>query len=431
MPPDKKAIGIDTAIRNYPALLRRYIHLLEITRNLTSTVQMEEIFHQVVEGAVTLMECESSVLFLLEIPSGDLHLIRAVGVDPAAYRNLVVPQGTSLAGRVLSAGTTMMMDRQSEQFRAGFFERNGLPPIQPRSILAVPLKGKTGPIGVLEAINKIHGAFQPEDFSTLEGLASQAAVTIESLRLSHQSDLITELVHEIRTPLSALATAVALLDRQDLNESQRHNVLSTLRQEIQRLTDLTNDYLDLARLESGRVQLQAEHFSVSALISESVEITSPLIRAQGLYLRQELPRDPMELVADRSKIKQVILNLVSNAVKYNVPGGEVILRAFRDPAAPDHPDSICIEVADTGRGIPAESLPQVFERFFRAQEGSALSRGTGLGLYIARHIVESHHGRIEVHSQVGQGTTFTVRLPTVPPGRSTGPLKKTGPMKME
>jgi signal transduction histidine kinase len=424
MPPEKKTTGIDTAIRNYPALLRRYIHLLELIRKLTSTMQMEEIFHQVVEGAVTLLECESAVLFLLEIPRGELHIVTALGIDPALNLRLAIPTGTSLAGRVLSAGTTILVDRQSEYFRAGFFERNGLAPIQPKAILAVLLKGKCGPIGVLEAINKTRGSFQPEDFSTLEALASQAAVTIESLRLSHQSDLITELVHEIRTPLAALATAAALLDRQDLSESQRHSVLSTLRQEIQRLTDLTDDYLDLARLESGRIQLQSEHFSVSALISECVEITSPLIRAQGLHLRQELPRDPMELVADRIKIKQVILNLVSNAVKYNVPGGEIILRAFRGPCtAGGDPNSICIEVADTGRGIPNESVSRVFERFFRVQEGSMLTRGTGLGLYIARHIVESHHGSIEVQSQVGQGTTFSIRLPAVPPGRSTGPLK--------
>jgi signal transduction histidine kinase len=379
-----------------------------------------------VEGAVTLLECEWAVLFLQERPSGDLRIARVSGLDPAQYRRLAVPPGSSLAERVLAAGTTTLVDRQSEYYRAGFFERNGLAPIQSRVVLAVPLKGKAGPIGVLEAINKNKSAFQPEDFSTLEALASQAAVTIESLRLSRQSDLITELIHEIRTPLAALATAATLLDRQDLSESQRHSVLSTFRQEIQRLTDLTDDYLDLARLESGRIQMQSERFSVSALISECMEITSPLVHAQGLNIRQELPREPIDLVADRDKIKQVILNLVSNAVKYNIPGGEVILRAFRGPcAAGGDPNGICIEVADTGKGIPSESIPHVFERFFRAQDGSALTRGTGLGLYIARHIVESHHGTITVQSQVGQGTTFSIQLPAVPPDRSTGPLKPT------
>jgi two-component system sensor histidine kinase ResE len=279
---------------------------------------------------------------------------------------------------------------------------------------------------VIEAINKLHGDFQPEDFSTLEALAGQAAAVMDNLRLFRQSDLIAELVHEIRTPLAALSTASALLDRQDLREAQRQSVLSTFRQEIQRLNELTDDYLDLARLESGRARLQLERFSAAALVSECVEIISPLVNAQGLHFRQDMTRDPLDLVADRAKIKQVLLNLLNNAVKYNNPNGEIALHAFFDPKATGKgQETVCIEVSDTGKGIPSEAVPHLFERFYRPQEGTGFARGTGLGLYISKYIVESHHGRLEVRSQLGQGSTFTVCLPVVPPGRTTGQLPET------
>jgi signal transduction histidine kinase len=235
------------------------------------------------------------------------------------------------------------------------------------------------------------------------------------------------MVHEIRTPLAALNTAASLLDRQDLNEGQRHSVLSTFRHEIIRLNDLADDYLDLARLESGRAHLQLERFSVTSIISECAEIISPLVNAQGLRFQLEVPRESLDLMADRAKLKQVLLNLLTNAVKYNNPEGEVSMRARRHPATqPGEMDMVSIEIADTGRGIPEENIPHLFERFYRSAENSSLVRGSGLGLYIASHIVESHHGRIEVESRMGSGSLFRILLPALAYPRTTGPLPSPG-----
>jgi signal transduction histidine kinase len=423
----KPPSGPDTAIRNYPTLLRRYANLLELIHRLSSTVHLEDIYTQVLDGTVSLLECEAAVLLLVDQASGDIQIAAATNLDPTAAQNRTFPSETSLAGRVVKAGTPMLLSTASNPHKTAPFEFTAFSPLHPESILAVPLQSKSGAIGVLEAIDKSHGEFQPEDFSTLEALAGQATAVMENLRLFRQSDLIAELVHEIRTPLAALATASALLDRQDLSETQRHSVLSTFRMEIQRLNELTDDYLDLARLESGRTRLQIERFSTAALISECAEIISPLVHAQGLGFRQEVVRDSLDLNADRMKIKQVILNLLNNAVKYNIPNGEIILRAYHGPVSSGKPqETICIEVSDTGKGIPAESLPHLFERFYRPQEGTGLARGTGLGLYISKYIIESHHGKLEVKSQFGQGSTFVIRLPVTPPGRSTGPLAAGG-----
>jgi signal transduction histidine kinase len=420
MSPQKNSAGPDTAIRNYPTLLRRYANLLELIHRLSSTVQMDDIYCQVIDGSVSLLECESAVLMLSDPSGGSLQVVAATALDPAMYQRLSFPSAGSLAGRVLTSGSPLLIGLNTGQPKSAFVEFSAFSALHPRSILAVPLKSKGVSIGVLEAVNKTQEDFQPEDFSTLEALAGQAAAVMENLRLFRQSDLIAELVHEIRTPLAALATASALLDRQDLSESQRHSVLSTFRQEINRLNELTDDYLDLARLESGRARLQLELFSAGALVSECVEIISPLVHAQGLRFRQDMTRESLDLTADRAKIKQVLLNLLNNAVKYNKPNGEISLRVFNGPEK-ERP-TVCIEVADTGKGIPSESLPHLFERFYRSQEGTGLARGTGLGLYISKYIVESHHGQLFVKSNVGQGSTFTVCLPVVPPGRSTGQL---------
>jgi signal transduction histidine kinase len=427
MPANISSSGPNTAIRNYPNLLRRYANLLGLMHRLSSTVNLEDIYAQVLDGTVSLLECKAAVLLLVDQASGDILFTSAVNLDPALMQIRTFPTGSSLAGQVVKSCTPMLVGASNGQTKSTSFEFSAFLPLHPESILAVPLQSKTGAIGVLEAIDKLHGEFQPEDFSTLEALAGQATAVMENLRLFRQSDLIAELVHEIRTPLAALATASALLDRQDLSETQRHSVLSTFRQEIQRLNELTDDYLDLARLESGRTRLQLERFSVAALISECSEIISPLIHAQGLQFRQEVVRDSLDLVADRTKIKQAILNLLNNAVKYNVLNGEIILRAYHGPVSSGKPqETICIEVSDTGKGISAESLPHLFERFYRPEEGSGFARGTGLGLHISKYIVESHHGKLEVKSQFGHGSTFVIRLPINPPGRSTGPLAASG-----
>jgi signal transduction histidine kinase len=427
MPSEKTSSGPDTAIRNYPTLLRRYANLLELIHRLSSTVQMEDIYMQVIDGTVSLLECKAAVLMLADPASGDLQVVSAINLDPTSYARQSIRRESSLAGKVLTSGAPQLFSPSDGQPKSSVFEFTMFAPLHPRSILAVPFKSKGNTVGVLEAIDKSHGDFQPEDFSTLEALAWQAAAVMDNLRLFRQSDLIAELVHEIRTPLAALATASALLDRQDLSETQRHSVLSTFRQEIQRLNELTDDYLDLARLESGRVRLQLERFSAAALVSECVEIISPLVNAQGLRFRQEMIRDPLDLVADRAKIKQVLLNLLNNAVKYNNPNGEIALHAYYDPKATvKGQEIVCIEVSDTGKGIPSENLPHIFERFYRSQEGPGFARGTGLGLYISKYIVDSHHGRLEIKSKLGQGSTFTVCLPVVPPSRITGPLPADG-----
>jgi signal transduction histidine kinase len=414
---DASSVGHDTAIRNYQVLVRRYAQLLDLVRDLTSALHLNDLLERIALAATRLVECEGAVVLLRDPLSGELHVGATTHAGLARLRVREVPVESSLAGEVLARGEPIVMGSEAlmhpvTQSSLTYYEVALLAPAYPTSFAALPLVSKDVRIGVLEAINRSGGQFTPEDMATLEALAGQAAVAIENMRLFEQSDLIAELVHEIRTPLTALGTAAALLDRSDLAEIQRHSVLSSLRQEITRLNELADEFLDLARLEAGRARFQPTRFSLTPLLSECAEIVMPLMHGSGLKFARQLGPEGLDLYADRVRIKQVVLNLLSNAVKYNAPGGQVTMRSGRYSGPTQGEGECCfIEVEDGGPGIAAESLPHIFERFYRAKEGEQRVPGTGLGLYIARHIVESHRGRIEVESKLGQGSVFRVVLP--------------------
>jgi signal transduction histidine kinase len=273
------------------------------------------------------------------------------------------------------------------------------------SLLGVPLITKDKVIGVLEALNKRQGEFTPADQDLLSALGGQAAAAIENTRLFQQSDLISEFVHELRTPLSSLNTAAHLLNRPELSDEQRERMITTIQGETLRLSEMASAFLDLARLESGRVQFNMESFELPPVLQESAAI----LRARALEKEQQLtlahPPDLPPLVADRNKVKQVVINLLSNAVKYTPARGAIHLSAEADE------QEMRILVRDTGRGISPEGLAHLFQKFYRVPGSEKIAPGTGLGLSICKKIIEGHGGEIGVHSQVDEGTTFIVHLP--------------------
>jgi signal transduction histidine kinase len=273
------------------------------------------------------------------------------------------------------------------------------------SLLGIPLITKNKVVGVLEVINKKKGRFIDPDESMLSVLGAQAAVAIENARLFQQSDLIAEFVHELRTPLASLSTATYLLLRPEM--SQRDQIVNNIHNETLRLNSLASSFLDLARLESGRVQFRKTRFSVADLIYECRDVMMSKAQETNIQIRVDVPNEMPLMEADRDKIKQVLLNLLSNSIKYNRPNGSVIITSAFDPM------NISISIQDTGMGIPDESIPHLFEKFYRVREHEGKATGTGLGLSICKQIVQGHNGRIEVKSKMGVGTSFTIHLPRV------------------
>jgi len=236
-------------------------------------------------------------------------------------------------------------------------------------------------------------------------LGAQAAVAIENARLFLQSDLIAEMVHEIRTPLASLTTATHLLTRDDVPIEQRRRISEVIYIETNRLTDMTSAFLDLARLESGRTQFNPVQVDVHKLLEESVGVIRDKAVENKQKLNLELPAKLPPLKADRDKIKQVILNLLSNAIKYNRPGGNITLTCRVED------NDLVITVSDTGVGIKEEDLGRLFDKFYRVRSIENVIRGTGLGLAISKRIVEAHGGRVKVKSQIGVGSSFSIYLP--------------------
>jgi len=274
-----------------------------------------------------------------------------------------------------------------------------------QSILGVPLRTKDKVLGVIESVNKVEGIFTDEDVQILQTLAAQAAIAIENSQLFMQSDLIAEIVHELRTPLAALTAASHLLQRPELPEDQRTKLGQTILNEVQRLNGLTTDFLELSRLESGRMHFKREPVHLGGLVQESLELVRAQAESKEIGLETEIDTSLMPVHGDRKILKQLLLNLLTNAIKYSNPG-DVVTVSLRTE---DH--EVQMEVRDTGRGISAEDQERLFQRFYRAGDGEDDVQGTGLGLVIAKRIAESHEGTITVESTLGEGAAFTVRLP--------------------
>ncbi len=240
--------------------------------------------------------------------------------------------------------------------------------------------------------------------------AREAAAEAEAAALA-RDEALRIVSHDIGNSLAAVGIHARLLDRMLPRETRDENVskrIAAIQQLVDQMETLRGDLLDVARIEAGHMSLDPERHNVGDLVSEAVELISEVADHQRVRLEFELDRDLPIIVADRGRILQLLGNLLGNALKFTPAGGRVRIGAEQVE------DEVRITVADTGSGIPAEDLPHLFDRYWQAR--SSRRAGAGLGLAIARGIVEAHGGWIRAESEVGVGTTFTVTLPLEGPG---------------
>jgi signal transduction histidine kinase len=200
-----------------------------------------------------------------------------------------------------------------------------------------------------------------------------------------------------------MRAAVEVALQQPRGSEEYRNVLASLGEQCERLTALVNGLLLLARADAGELDLRREPIDLASVAGEVVEMFEPLAEERGIRLAAEVA-NPATIAGDPSRIRQLVTNLVDNAIRFTEPGGSVAVGV--DGVA----SRAILRVADTGIGIPAEHLPHIFERFYQADAARA-SGGCGLGLSICRWIAGAHRGTIEARSAPGHGTEFTVRLP--------------------
>jgi signal transduction histidine kinase len=386
------------------SLLERYRRLAEISRNLASTVDLNILLDRITHAAAYLSSSEAASILLFDEGKKQLYFESATNLEEPLMRGLIVPVEDSIAGWIVTNKQPIIIDDTQNDPRH-FAQVGKATNVTTTSLLGVPLIAKDKVIGALEAINKRSGKFSNDDQEILMDLGAQAAVAIENARLFQQSDLIAEMVHELRTPLSSLKTASHLLLRKNVTVDQYASVVEIIDNETTRLIDMTTSFLDLARLESGRIPFNSELYDPGKLLEECVEIMQTKAEENNLLLKLEIPADMPTIKGDRDKIKQVVLNLISNAVNYNKPSGSITVSAYSSSS------EFVILVSDTGPGIRQAELTHLFEKFYRSQTTEKSVQGTGLGLAICQKIVEAHNGRIDVQSEVGKGTTFSVHLP--------------------
>ena len=219
------------------------------------------------------------------------------------------------------------------------------------------------------------------------------------------SDLVATFAHEFRTPLTSLHMAIHVCLEEaagPLTENQK-DLLSAGREDCARLQSMVNDLLDMARIQSGRMQMHPREVDARAILDHVLEQHRMLAEEKGVVLTRLTPGLSQDILADPERLELTLSNLVANAIRHTPSGGLVELNAMETP------QGVRFEVSDTGEGIPAEYQDQIFQKFFRIP--GAGGRGSGLGLSIARNIVEAHGGKIGVKSEPGQGSTFWFELP--------------------
>lgn len=383
--------------------------LLQVSTRLSSTFHLDELLSMVMDVATDLTHTEVASILLRDQTTGNLHF--AASTKGAVPEDIIVPLDNSIAGWVVQNGRSLILeDVQSDSRYYASVDKDLQ--FMTQSMLAVPLTANDQTIGALEVINKLDDApYTEQEVAMMEALASQSAVAITNARLFHQSDLLAELMHELKTPLMAIRSAAELLCRPDFPPQKHQELAQMLKRESERLSDMTRDFLDFARLESGRIRLAHEPVDIRLLIWDVIRIAESQAADKGITIEQEIGAgapgvdETPALRGDPDRLKQVLLNFVSNAIKYNVENGRIIITVGR------HDDTLAIAVADTGYGIAEADIARLFDRFYRVPSKEGTAEGSGLGLAIAKKIVDEHNGRIEVESEIDVGTTFTIYLP--------------------
>ncbi len=224
-----------------------------------------------------------------------------------------------------------------------------------------------------------------------------------------KSEFVSKASHELRTPLSSIRAYVEMLvDGEATDEASRREFYSVIHNETDRLSRLIDNMLNISRIEAGIVQIEREHVDMKPLIQRAVETLEPQARDKAQMLNAKIAEVDLSVEGDADMLYQVVLNLISNAVKYTPENGRIIVAADSDNLT----RSVVVTVTDTGLGIPPDAVSRLFEKFYRVENFKRVAKGTGLGLNLCKHIVETlHQGQIGVDSKLGMGSKFWFSIP--------------------
>jgi signal transduction histidine kinase len=396
----------------------------EVSRAVSLTLDVETVLDTIVSRATQLAGADGCAISEYDDATEVFHVRATHGIDAAligTLRAMPLRKGEGTMGR---AAETREPTQIADIAVPGAYQshvRDMLIDAGYRALLSVPLLREEEIIGSLSLLRKVSGEFSLEVIEVLKTFATQSALAIQNARLfreianksaqletasRHKSEFLANMSHELRTPLNAIiGFSEVLVDRMfgELNEKQEE-YLKDIYASGQHLLSLINDILDLSKIEAGRMELEATDFDLPSAIDNALILVRERASRRGITLGHSVDERLGPIRGDERKVKQVLLNLLSNALKFTPEGGRI------DVSAAEHDGVAEIAVMDTGVGIAPEDQEAVFEEFRQVGTADKKVEGTGLGLALSRKFVELHGGRIWVESEVGKGSTFTFTL---------------------
>ena len=397
----------------------------EVGQAVSSTLDLATVLSTIVSRATELAGMDGGAIYEYDEIREKFYL-RAAERYPAelveALRAMPIVRGEGALGRLAVSSEPVQIRDIADESVYQSRVREILIRVGYRSLLAVPLLREDHLLGGLVVNQKSSGEFAPQVIELLKTFATQSALAIQNARLfreiedksrqleiasQHKSEFLANMSHELRTPLNAIiGFSEVLYERMfgEINDKQAE-YLADILESGRHLLSLINDILDLSKIEAGRMELEPTDFNLPGAIENTLTLVRERAHRRGIALERTLDPRLSIICADERKVKQVLLNLLSNALKFTPEGGRIAVRAdVRD-------GKIEISVSDTGVGIATEDLEAVFEEFRQVGLAAKKVEGTGLGLAISRKFIELHGGRIWVTSQLEVGSTFAFTLP--------------------
>ena len=400
----------------------RIEQLLEVTRNLSAALDLDPFLKSVISEASELTDSETASILEYDETSNELEFLAAPFHYQDALRGARIPLKGSAAGWVYREARPLHVPDSKadpEHFSALDFASA----FETRSILAVPLMVKGRPLGVLEVVNKIGDTHYTEDDTIiLETLAAPAALAIHNADLKRRieaedseiadldrlkSDFIAITSHELRTPLGLILGHATFL--RELLSEEYHEQIDIIIKNASRLKEIIESLSSVDNFQNGAARIRQRAVSVVRVIEDVIASFSDMASQRNITLKADLGRDDLLVEVDGGKIAIALSNLVKNAIMFTDEGGHVFVTAELVPGY------VKVSVIDDGIGIPARDLPRIFDRFFQVE--SHLTRrhgGMGLGLSVAKAMIEMHGGRIWAESMEGKGSNITFLLPVNP-----------------
>jgi signal transduction histidine kinase len=397
----------------------------EVGRAVSSTLDVETVLSTIVSRASQLASADGCSIFEYDEGTEQFEL-RATHNDDTAFvealRAVPLRKGEGLMGRAAEMREPIQIPDITQPGAYQSSVRDTLIRFGYRALLAVPLLREDQIIGSLSFNRKAPGEFPPEVVDVLKTFATQSALAIQNARLfreiadksaqleaasRHKSEFLTNMSHELRTPLNAIIGFSEVLTERmfgELNDKQAE-YLKDIHASGTHLLSLINDILDLSKIEAGRMDLERSDFDLPNAIENALILVRERANRRGITLGSTIDERLRVIGGDERKVKQVLLNLLSNALKFTPEGGRI------DVGARLHDHVAEVSVADSGIGIAPADQDAVFEEFRQVGAADKKAEGTGLGLALSRKFIELHGGRIWVESQVGVGSTFTFTLP--------------------